>query len=152
MVAEDEGRHRIRERHSRDDVGADLRVAPDLLELFGRQRARLGDDVLGNGQLADVVEQRRGLDRLHLDVGHPECPRQRGRVNLDATDVVMRRLILGVNRQRQRFDRRQVQLGHLLRVTVLFLEASRERPIRAERQVHDWRDQQQAGDQPGRQL
>ena len=63
-MAENQRRHRIGERHRRDDLGADLRMDPDLLELFLRERARLREDVLGDGELADVVQQRRRLDAL----------------------------------------------------------------------------------------
>ena len=72
VVAQDQRRHGIRERHRADDVGADLRMRADLLELFGRQRARLGQDVLGHRQLADVVQQRRRLHALDLVLAHPE--------------------------------------------------------------------------------
>ena len=64
VVAEDQRRHRIGERHRGDDLRADLRVNADLLEFFLRQRAGLRQDVLGHRQLADVVQQRRGLDAL----------------------------------------------------------------------------------------
>ena len=39
-----------------------------LLELFRGQAAGLGDDVLGHGQLADVVQQRGGAQRVVLSV------------------------------------------------------------------------------------
>ena len=96
-----------------DDLGADLRVDADLLELFLRQRPRLRQDVLGHGELADVVQQRRGLDALDLVVRHAERLREPRGVDLHAADVRLRRLILGVDRERQRFDRREVQVGHL---------------------------------------
>ncbi len=66
VMAEDQRRHRIRERHGGDDLRADLRMDADLLELFLRQRSGLRQDVLGHGELADVVEQRRRLDALDL--------------------------------------------------------------------------------------
>ena len=76
-MAEDQRRHRIRERHAADDLGADLRVDADLLELLLRQRPRLRQDVLGHGQLADVVEQRRGLHALDLGLAACRAPRAR---------------------------------------------------------------------------
>ena len=123
VVAQDQRRHRIRERHRAHDVGADLRMGADLLELFGRQRPRLREDVLGHGQLADVVQQRRRLHALDLVLAHPEAARQRGGVELHAPDVQLRGLILRVDRERQRFDRRQVQVRHLLRVAALVFDA-----------------------------
>ena len=67
-MAENERRHRIREGHPGDDLGADLRVDADLLELLRGERSWLGQDVLGHGQLPDVMEQRRGPDALDLVV------------------------------------------------------------------------------------
>ena len=123
VVAQDERRDRVGERHGADDLGADLRVNADLLELFLRERARLREDVLGHGQLADVVQQRRGLDALDLVVGHAQRAGQARGVDLHAADVRLGRLVLGVDGQRQRLDRGQVQVGHLLDVALLVVDA-----------------------------
>ena len=133
VVAEDERRHRVGERHRADDLGADLRVDADLLELLLGERSRLRQDVLGHRQLADVVEQRRGLHALDLVVGHAERLGDAGGVDLHAADVALRGLVLGVDGQRQRLDRRQVQVGHLLHVPPLVLDAARGRPCRCGR-------------------
>ena len=124
VVAEDQRRHRIRERHGADDLGADLRVHANLLELFLRQRAGLRQDVLGHRELADVVQQRRGLHALDLGVGHAEPARDARGVDLDAADVRLRGLILGVDGERERFDGGQVQIGHLLDVPPLVVDAA----------------------------
>ncbi len=123
VVAEDQRRHGIRERHGRDDFRADLRVNADLLELFLRQRPGLGQDVLGHRELPDVVEQRRRLDALNLVGREAGGRRQACRVDLHAPDVRLRRLILRVDRARQRFDGRQVQIGGLPDVPLLVLDA-----------------------------
>ena len=123
VVAEDERRHRIGKRHPADDLGADLRVDADLLELFLGERPRLRQDVLGHGELADVVQERRGLDTLDVGAGHAERAGQASGVHLDAPDVALRRLILGVDGQRERFDGGQVQVGHLPDVSLLILNA-----------------------------
>src|SRR5262249_24587417 len=49
--------------------------------------------------------------------------REPGGVHLDAPDVALRRLILLVNRKRERLDRRQVQIRHLRDVPLLVLDA-----------------------------
>ena len=77
--------------------------------------------MLRHGELADVVQQRRGLDALDLGLRHAEGARQPGGVDLDAPDVALRGLILGVDRQRQRFNRRQVQIRNLRDVPLLIL-------------------------------
>ena len=61
VMAQDQRRDRIGKRDRRDDVGADLRDDADLLELLRGERPRLREDVLGHGQLADVVQQRGGF-------------------------------------------------------------------------------------------
>ena len=124
VVTQNQRRDRIGERHRADDLGADLRVNADLLELFRRQRSRLGQDVLRNGELADVVQQGGRLHALDLALAHAERARQARRVDLHAADVRMRGLILRVDRQRQRLDRREVQIGHLRHVTPLVVDAA----------------------------
>ena len=123
VMAQDERRDRVGERHRADDVGADLRMGANLLELFRRQRPGLREDVLRHGELADVVQQRRRLHALHVVVRHAERSRDRGGVELHAPDVRLRGLVLGVDGERQRFDRREVQVRHLAHVTLLVLDA-----------------------------
>src|SRR5262245_10959746 len=43
--------------HVAQDLGTDARMNLDALELLSGQRARFGQDVLGNRQVADVVQQ-----------------------------------------------------------------------------------------------
>ena len=50
--------------------------------------------------------------------------REPGRVHLHAPDVRLRRLILGVDGARQRFDGREVQVRGLLDVPLLVLDAA----------------------------
>ena len=75
VVAEDQRRDRIRKRHAGDDLRADLRMDADLLEFFRRQRPGLREDVLGHRELADVVQQRRGLDALDFSAPTVRSPR-----------------------------------------------------------------------------
>ena len=135
VMAENQRRDRIRERHAADDFGPDLRVNADLLELLLRQRARLRQNVLRDGELADVVEQRGRLQTLSVVGRHPERASQSGGVHLHAADVALRRLILGVDREGQRFDRRQMQVRNLLHVPLLILDASEVHLIRAVREI-----------------
>ena len=149
VVAEDERRHRVRERHRADDLGADLRVNANLLELFLGERTRLREDVLGHGQLADVVEQRRGLDALNLVVGHAQRAGQPGGVDLHAADVRLRGLILGVDGERQRLDRGQMQVGHLLDVPALVVDPAQVDLVGAVGEVERG-NRQEASQIPGR--
>ena len=110
------------------------------------------EDVVRHGELADVVQQRSRLHGLHLDLGHPELTRDSGGVDLNAADVVFRRAVLRVDRARERFDRREVQLGNLLDVPAFVVEPREQYKVRAQSQIQDHRDQQQAGDGPVWQL
>ena len=54
----------------------------------------------------------------------PSARASAGRVHLHAPDVALRGLILRVDRERQRFDGGEVQVGHLLHVPLLILDAA----------------------------
>ena len=124
VMTQDERSHRIRERHAADDLGAHLGMNPDLLELFMRERSRLREDVLGNRQLADVVQQRRRLDALDLVLAHPQRTGETGGVHLHAAHVALRRLVLGVDGERQRLDGGEMEIGHLQHVPLLIVDAA----------------------------
>ena len=97
-----------------------------LLELDRGQLAGFVQNVLGHSQLPEVVQQRGLFDRVDLQlVGDTELPRQRHRVPLHPADVTTGHLILGVDRQRQGLDRRQIELTHLLQMAVGFLDPGR---------------------------
>ena len=130
-----ERRDRVRKRYSSDDVRTDLRMCLYLLELFGGQRTRLREDVLRDGELADVVQQRRCSHRLSFGVRHTELSSHRRRVELHAADVILGRAVLGVDRARKRFDRRQVQFGQLLGAPLLSPESGLEDAIRAQSEI-----------------
>src|SRR5690606_6034682 len=78
VVTQDQWRNGIRERNGADDLGPDLRMRADLLELLARERSRLREDVLGHRQLADVVQQCRGFHTLDVVFRHPQLACQRG--------------------------------------------------------------------------
>ena len=59
-----DGSHRIRELHTLQNLGANYGMDLHLLELFGRELARLRNDRVGHGQLANIVQDRSGLQRL----------------------------------------------------------------------------------------
>src|SRR5947209_15945655 len=62
----------LREAYAADDVPADDGVNLHLLELGRGQTARLVEDVVGHGELADVVEERARLQSLRLRVARSE--------------------------------------------------------------------------------
>ena len=58
MVQLDDREMRLEEGYLAENAGAKAGMATDLLELVGRQRTRLAQDVVGDADLADVVQQR----------------------------------------------------------------------------------------------
>ena len=92
----------IRERHLREDLRADGGMGLHPFELGSRQPSRLVQDVLRNGELADVVEERRRLERLELQLVLQANPlRQDERAGVHATDVVVRDRVLRVDGVRE---------------------------------------------------
>ncbi len=146
VVIQDERRHRIGERHVRDDLRADLRMHLHPLELFLRQRTRLRQDVLGHRELSDVVQQRGRPHALHVAGRHAHGLGEPGREDLHAADVRRRGLVLGVDRQRERLDRREMQIRHLADPALLGIHAIEVQAVGAVNQVerHD-----QQPDRPG---
>jgi hypothetical protein len=124
VLRQDDRRHRIGERHGGNDFGADLRVDPEAIEFFRRQWSRLDQDVLGDRQFSDVVEQRGGFDALDLRGGQCHRLGQPAGQELDAATVNLGALILGIDRPRQRLDGRQMQVRRLLRVPLLHGQAA----------------------------
>src|SRR5678815_1347190 len=83
MMAKHEIVDRTGEWNVAQDLGSDARMNLDALELLRRQCGRFRQNVLGNRQVADVVQQGRGPYRLHICIGHSSCFGQGGRVMLD---------------------------------------------------------------------
>ena len=88
----------------------------------GRQPPGLVQDVFGDGQLAHVVQQRRRVDRLNLAlVLDVQRTRQPQRLVLHSARVVVRHLIFGIDRVRERFDRGDIDAVHAAQVADLIL-------------------------------
>ena len=110
MVMADDRHDRIREVDRRKNLGADRRMELHLLEFGRRELAGLVQDVLGDGDLAGIVQQRRRFDRLEQRfVGDLEFARERHRGDLDAADVAVRDFVLGIDGGCERLDGRQIE-------------------------------------------
>ena len=66
VVRQYERRHRVREGDGADDLRANLRVDLHLQELLLGEGTRLREDVFGNRELADVVQQGSHAHALHF--------------------------------------------------------------------------------------
>ena len=141
VMMPDDRRDREREADHREDVGADRRVALHDLVLGRSQAARLVEDMFGNRQLANVMQQRRRLDRLNLPVVvDANRPRELDRAVLDAPRVIVRDFVLGIDRMRERLDRPDVDAIDFREVVDLIGGAAKgvpERHVQNDRQRHD---------------
>ena len=135
VVREDQRCHRVRERHRLQDLRSHPGMDLQPLELFVRQRALLRQDMLGDRQVADVVQQRRGSDPAHRVFTHPDGARETFTVGLHQLQEVARREVLGVDGEGQRFDDCQLQFGHLPHLPLFFGDALRVHPVAAIRDV-----------------
>ncbi len=87
------------------------------------QPAGLVQDVLGDGQLAHVVQQRRRPDRLKLAlVLDDHRARQPQRLVLHPSRVVVRHLVFGIDGVRQRFDGADVHAVDVAQMADLILD------------------------------
>src|SRR5262249_43898799 len=81
--------------------------------------SRLGNDVLGHRELADVVQNGGGAQGLGFVFGQAKILGQFHGVDTHPLQVLVGGMVLGFNRQRQRFNRAQVKIGYLFHVTLL---------------------------------
>ena len=121
--------HRIGEAHALQNLGSHDRVNLHLVELFRRQLAGLRDDVLRHRQLSDVVQQGGRLQSLQFGFGEIQRGSQFPRVDLDSLQMVVRGVILGLDRQRQRLDGSEVQGRDFLGVFRFRLQPIQIQPV-----------------------
>jgi len=98
VVGAHDRNHGIREANSFENFRSHHRVNLHLLEFFGSQPARLRDDVFGNCQLADIVQQRGRVQSFQLRAFHAQFLGNLDGINSHALQVRMRGLVFGLNR------------------------------------------------------
>src|SRR5438309_8574411 len=106
--------NRIREVHSLKDLRAYHCVDFHLLEFGGGELTRLVQDVIGNGYLANIVQQRARLESLDLEPVQTEMPCEPRGVHLNSIDVIVSYLVLRINRSGERLDRGKVDETYTL--------------------------------------
>ncbi len=114
----------------------------DLFEFLGRQLAWLGNNLLGYGQLADVVQERGRPQGLHLGGRQSQVFGDFHGINTNTSEMIVSRVVLGFNGQCQRFDSAQMQRGHFFHVDFLVLQTAQISAVRTIDEVND-RDQHQ---------
>ena len=100
--------------------------------------------MLRYGQLADIVQQRRGAQRLQFLLRQVELARQLHGVNAHALQMIVRGLVLGFNGQSQRFNGAHVQRRHLRHMVLFIFQFAQVEPVRAIDNEHR-RQRQQCG-------
>ena len=136
VVGPHDRHHRIREAHALQNLRPHHGVDFHLFEFFRRQPSRLRDDVLGHGEFADIVQQRRGLQRFHLRRSYAQFLGDFDGIDPHPLQVVMGGVVLGLDGQRQSFNGAHVQSRHLFDVALFVFQFSQVQPVRAVDQVH----------------
>ena len=88
MMAPDQRRDGVRERHLADNLRSDLRMTVNLEELLRRQGSGLGEDLRWHGHLADVVQQRGDPQPLNVVLRHAHGAAQTDGIRLHACEVL----------------------------------------------------------------
>ncbi len=97
-----------------EDAVAELRVHPQLHPLVVRELVALQEDLVGDADLAHVVQQARAVDELHGRLVEAHRARDRRRVDRDHLGVVARVRILLVDRAHERGGGRQHRVARAL--------------------------------------
>jgi hypothetical protein len=124
------------------NLGAHHGMDLHFFKFVGRQLAGFGNNGFRNRQLSDVVEQRRRPQCVQLRFGKAQVLSDFERVELNALQVIVRGVILGVDGERQRLDSSEVQRIHFHDVFVFLLNPDGMRAIGSVNQV----DQRQTDD------
>ena len=134
------------EGNGAQDLRPHAGVDAHALGLFRREPAGLAQDVLGHGDLPDVVQQRRRVERLHLAGREREPASQLERVPLHAAQVLLRALVLGLDGQGQGFRDRAVERRGLLGVASLLVLAGEARAVGAVQQPDEGSGEREEGE------
>jgi hypothetical protein len=113
-MVQDQRRNGIGERDLTNDGGAGSRVYAHLLEFFRCQCSWFREDVFRYRKLADVMQQRGHLHRFYVIRRYSERAGETNRVHLNAPDVIVSRLILGVDGECERLDRGKARVGNVM--------------------------------------
>ena len=127
VMRQDERRDRIRKRHGSDDLRADLRMRPDLLELLGVSGPGFERMCSGTASLPMSCSTAAVRTACTSASDIPSITASSPGIRLHAPHVCRRRHVFRVDRDGERFDRREVQVGHLLRPALLGLDPLRPR-------------------------
>ncbi len=114
-----DGDNGVWEFNAIENFGSHDRMDFHFLELFRSKVPRLGKNVFGHRQLADVVQHGRGANGVQLGFIQPKFLGDLDRIDLDPAQMIVRGVILCFDRQGERFDGAQMQGCNFLGVLLL---------------------------------
>ena len=113
MVRHNRIGNRIREFDIRDDLGTEPRMQAHFLHFLRGERSGLVENVFRNGQLADIVKQRRRGNRFDFPLIQMHPFRDRSRIPLHALNVPVGVSVSRINGEREGRESRVEELSHL---------------------------------------
>src|SRR5207237_1350242 len=122
VVGADDGHDRVRKADAFQNLCPDQGVNLHLLELFGSEASGFGDNVLGDGKLANVVQQGGRVQGFQLGAANAQFLGDFDGVDAHTLQVIVRGLVLSFDRERQGFDGTKVEVRHFLDVAFLVLK------------------------------
>src|SRR5208337_4486118 len=87
---------RVGELHAFEDFRSDKRMNLHFLEFFRRQAAWFRNDMFGDRELSDVMQQGSGLQGLHFVMLDVEVLRDLNGIDAHSLQVIVSSLILGL--------------------------------------------------------
>ena len=102
------------------NLSANNRVHFHLFEFFRGQFARFGNDVFRYRQFADIVQQGRGVEGLHVAGRQPEFLTHCGGVGLYPAQVRCGGIVLGIDSESQSLNGSEVKGRHFADMILLF--------------------------------
>ena len=97
--------------------------------------------MLRHRQLADIVQHGGGLQRFHFQVGEIQFFGDFGGVDLDALQMIVSGLVLGVDGHGESLDGAKVERRNILRVLFFVLAAGRGKNGNRVQDVNAWQRQ-----------
>ena len=105
MVGSHNRHHRVREANALKNFRAHHGMDLHLLELFRSQPSGLRNDVFRYGQLADIMQQRRGVERLEFGTFYAQFLGYLNGIDANPLQVIVSSLVFGFDGQGKGLNR-----------------------------------------------
>src|SRR5229473_6389445 len=132
-----DGNNGVREFNTIENFRSDNRMDFHFFELFGSQVPRLGKNVLGDGELTDVVQHGGRANGVQLGFIQPEVLGNLDRIDLNPAQMIVGSVIFRLDRKGKRLDGPQMQSCNFFSVFLLRSESPQVGLIRAVDPIND---------------